>query len=289
MSRKYCFTLFEDVEDHYDRLRTTVWGSQDVVRAICFQQEVCPDSGRLHLQGFVRFFRTHRVRGAQLALALPSSTHLESARGTDQSNLEYCTKPESRVPGSTPFQFGSFGAQGVRTDLECVVDAVRGGGFDPLEHLSTAARYPKFIDFVELRLGRPPIRAKTNHYVWGPTGVGKSSWAWERDPDLYPLASCKPEWWDGYFGQRTILIDEFDREQIPIARLNRILDRYPVLVPVKGAFKWLKAEEVIICSNRPLEEIYVEGVDATGDQIAALRRRLDVIHMRGDVNEILHS
>lgn len=279
--RAYTFTLFVDVVATAVRLSEVVWGSQDTVRSLCFQQEICPDTGRLHLQGFVRYFRTHRLRGAQLALALPSSTHFEPARGSDESNLEYCTRDDKRVDGTEPFRYGNFGSQGKRLDLEGVVNAIREGAFDPTEHLSIVARYPRFISYFEQLLGRPPIAEKEVIYIHGPTGVGKSRFAWERYPNLYPLASCNPEWWDGYFGQPEVLIDEFDVGCFSIRRLNLLLDRYPCQIPVKHDYVWLKAKVIVICSNKRFDEIYIEGIDGVkAVQIAALRRRITrIIHM----------
>ena len=49
---------------------------------------------------------------------------------------------------------------------------------------------------------------KTTVYVCqGPTGTGKSKWAM----DTYPLAYWKQrsQWWDGYCGHETVVIDEF--------------------------------------------------------------------------------
>lgn len=288
MSRTYCFTINEDADTYFTSLRERNWGSQDRVRAICFQLEVAPSTGRRHVQGFVRFFRTHRVRGAQLALSLPPSTHFESARGSDADNLRYCSKEDSRVDDTQPFRFGNFGNQGERNDLKGVVDAIRDRTFDPLEYLSVQARYPKFISYWDMLLGRPPIKEKEVYWIYGPTGTGKSRWAWERDPDLYPLASYNPEWWDGYIGQRTVLFDEFDIKSLKLDRILRICDRYPVMVPRKGAFSWLKAEQIIICSNKRYDECYpVDDAEISSVQLDALARRItQVIHMNGELNLI---
>ena len=43
--------------------------------------------------------------------------------------------------------------------------------------------------------------------ITGPTGTGKSRYA----KDKYPGAYWKPnsKWWDGFYGQETIIMDEF--------------------------------------------------------------------------------
>lgn len=70
-----------------------------------FQIERCPETARLHLQGYVRF-------GAAISLdtlkkRLPDAfgqVHAEIRRGTDKQAIEYCRKEESRAAG--PWELG---------------------------------------------------------------------------------------------------------------------------------------------------------------------------------------
>jgi len=113
------------------------------------------------------------------------------------------------------------------------------------------------------------------HVFWGPTGTGKSRRAWdEATLDAYPK-DPRTKFWDGYNGQRNVVIDEF-RGGIDISHLLRWLDRYPVNVEIKGSSVCLKAEEMWITSNLSPESWYPE-LDI--DTKAALARRMTVEHM----------
>lgn len=110
---------------------------------------------------------------------------------------------------------------------------------------------------------------------WGTTGVGKSRRAWdEAGLDAYPK-DPRSKFWDGYRGQEHVVIDEF-RGGIDIAHMLRWLDRYPVIVEVKGSSVVLKATRIWITSNIPPEQWYPDLDEETK---AALLRRLNVTHM----------
>lgn len=109
---------------------------------------------------------------------------------------------------------------------------------------------------------------------WGRTGTGKSRQAWDAaGMDAY----CKDpntKFWDGYTGQKAVVIDEF-RGKIDISHVLRWCDRYPVRVEVKGSATPLLAENIWITSNLHPKDWYPELDQET---LAALLRRLDITH-----------
>jgi len=141
------------------------------------------------------------------------SMHLTPARGTDEQNRAYCTKDASRVDG--PWEIGDMASQGTRTDLEGLCEAVKNGRSDFSIAEECPAAYAKFgshIKRLRAALNVPKWRDTVMTYVIvGPTSIGKSYFVHKEYPGLYKV-SYSPQriWWDGYFDQDVILLDEFN-------------------------------------------------------------------------------
>jgi len=85
---RWAMTVYEDQWPLLEKMPEIIaeWGWQD---------EKCPDTGRLHRQGYFRTFR--QVRFKQAREALPG-VHIEPARDWNKL-LNYCRKKESQVGG----------------------------------------------------------------------------------------------------------------------------------------------------------------------------------------------
>lgn len=137
------------------------------------------------------------------------------------------------------------------------------------EHFGDFLRYERgFRSYKGLILEQRSWATETV-VVWGPSGTGKSKFAWEQGgPDAYWLA--RPNsircFWDGYDGHETVVIDEF-YGWLPYTFMLRLLDRYPLRVETKGGSVPFVAKKVIITSNLCPVKWYKEG-------LRSLRRRL---------------
>ena len=118
-----------------------------------------------------------------------------------------------------------------------------------------------------------PIGMERSCYVFcGKTGTGKSRRAWlEAGVDAYPK-DPRTKFWDGYRDQKHVVIDEF-RGAIDISHILRWLDRYPVLVEIKGSATSLVAEKIWITSNLHPRDWFKDLDSETQD---ALLRRLQI-------------
>jgi hypothetical protein len=121
----------------------------------------------------------------------------------------------------------------------------------------------------------PAAMERSCMVFWGPTGSGKSRRAWEESTlDAYPK-DPRTKFWCGYNGQEHVVVDEF-RGGIDISHLLRWLDRYPVIVEIKGASVVLQAKKIWITSNIPPVQWYP---DLDASTFAALERRLTIINI----------
>jgi hypothetical protein len=248
-SRHWCFTLnnpkdqlnFEDVK----WCKYAIW-----------QKESAPDTGTEHYQGYVEFSKP--VRMSALRTALPGA-HYEVRRGSREQAREYCRKPD-RIDG--PWEFGTWSevGQGKRSDLEAAITTLgrRNRPLDVAE--DQPAVFVKFhrglYELARVRF-RPRRRVDLKVYcIWGTSGAGKSRYVWDMwGTEVYPLASQRPLWFDGYSGEKVLLIDEFQgvgEEGISRQNMLRILDIYPYMAPVKGGHVWAQWEKVYILSNSDL-------------------------------------
>lgn len=178
------------------------------------------------------------------------NAHFEVARGTQAENYEYCTKDD---PDPAEFGDREAGGQGKRNDLLVLRDAMRDGrsDLDLLEDDSTAPQFFKFQRaLAAARAAYDPCIPRDDIKValfYGAPGTGKSHHARSLFPDAYWKDNTK--WWPGYNGQTNVIWDEFGGWSCQPSDFNKIFDKYPHQVELKGGTTPLKATNFIIISN----------------------------------------
>lgn len=114
-------------------------------------------------------------------------------------------------------------------------------------------------------------------WFWGPTGTGKSRWAWETYPDAYGKAAGT-KWWCGYTDQDTAIIDDFrPSKEMPFNFILNLFDRYPLLLETKGGqVQCLFKKIIVTCPYSPKDML--THLDWIGvEQGTQLLRRIDHI------------
>jgi len=307
--RNWLFTAFDtDVKNIHETIKSqsTNWTSSmekgkkvftalpsrsGDIRFCIYQLERSPTSNRLHLQGYVEFRKSVRVRQCQRIIGASQRLHVETRRGTRQGAIEYCSKDESRVPigeRGTPIEPGVYilgdkqKSQGKRSDLDAIAAEIKSGtSIKDIadEHTSSFIKYHKGIMVTHSLLKTSTAyRGKTDVTVyWGKSGTGKTRKAMYENPDAFILNNFdkKKVWWDGYNGEETIIIDDF-YGNMPYDYFLRLTDPYSALVQleVKGATVTRMFKKIIITSNIPPRDWYPIAWTDRGN--GALQRRLEI-------------
>lgn len=257
---------------------------------LIFQAEVCPTTGRRHYQGNVWWGRAVRRRLAQSTLAYifgtePTRIHLERTKGSVKQCELYCSKRESRAEGHNPQRIGMPPKQGRRSDLEAVAQSVMEGEEIRNIAIKNPVEFIKFHNGVQKldRLMRATPRTgavvPTVYWWFGPTGAGKSRRAFELFGETAYVKETK-EWWDGYRGEQTVILDDYRPSMSPFHVFLRILDRYPMRVPVKGDYTVLSATVFVITTTSRPEHLWQKLTEENIDQL--IRRLTHIEQFNAD-------
>lgn len=94
--------------------------------------------------------------------------------------------------------------------------------------------------------------------LWGKAGTGKTRYVYTRAPIVFSVPDPECKWFDGYAGEPEVLIDDY-RGGAPASFILKLLDIYPLSVPVKGGFVPFLATTVYITSNIPPEQWHTQN------------------------------
>lgn len=237
-------------------------------------REICPETDRPHIQGFVQFVNDLSIR--EFKKKYSSSAHLEWRKGTVQENLDYCKKEDDW----TEFGIPRHGKQGKRSDWDSCHKDIKNGmklGDIMINYCNLWLRYSngiKSIYFNYKQMNAPKIRnIRVVCYV-GVSGSGKTSRVPIDDTFWVNLDNKKEFLFDGYMGEKVILLDDFDG-QISYNYMLRILDRYTLPLNIKNGRMMAEWEEVYITSNVTPELWYPRGARALKRRITLLEEVIE--------------
>lgn len=265
-ARRWCFTINNPTDDDYPE----AWTNETIKIMVC-QMEL-GETGTLHLQGYIEMKQPARM--AALKKLLPRA-HLEKAKGSKEECIRYCLKEETSLGTIWFLQDGTLrcssndeeeslkkvilskleakdgGKESTRLRLCAIQSKLSEGHSHLIEEIADNefdlwVRY--YRAFEKYLLMKTPVRSwKTNvHVLQGPTGTGKSKWAMDNFPSAY--WKQRSNWWDGYVGQESVVLDEF-YGWLPFDLLLRLCDRYPLMVETKGGQTQFAAKTIVITTN----------------------------------------
>lgn len=280
-AKNWCFTINNPVKD-------LVFDDPGVVRYCVWQKEK-GSSGTVHYQGYIQFVKQMRLK--QAMQNLDGRAHMEVARGTARRNREYCSKDEGRVEG--PFEYGTIRGAGIDPPVRNNVPL---GAVCHLSLKEIREEHPalyirnqfglKMMKSAEARVARKALGWIKPEIIvyWGPSGQGKTRRVYEEAGyGIYTVAHHSVKlWFDGYDGEDTILIDDFNGG-IPFRQFLELTGGYPVMVERKGGFEYPTIRKIYITSNTPPDNWYLSAQQIKGLDVSPLERRLEefgtVIHV----------
>lgn len=241
----------------------------DKLSYFAYGKESCPTTGRSHLQAFA--YAKNAMRLTQWKKIFPTA-HIENMKGTFVENEKYCSKQSSLI---------EFGVRpkgdGCRADLENFCDLLSKGHSlkeVALEMPQVFVQYNNGLTRLAAFYSKPYEHDDVRGvWIYGVPGAGKSHYARDHYKDLYIKAQNK--WFDGYNGERSILLDDFDCGK-PLGHYLKIwTDKYACSGEIKGGTVNLQHHYFIVTSNYSIQEMF------QGDEqlIAAITRRCKIIHM----------
>lgn len=251
-TRNYTFTWNnypKEAEEHLRSLKSVKY---------CVAGREVGDNGTPHLQGTIvfQFVKTHHQ-----AIKLLPGCHVEQCKALHAS-VEYCKKDgdliEFGTPPKKPKQIGEDEnarwqriRQACEEDrLEDIEDSVRWKHYKHCEYFrAKGAMHLKLPDTEEQHL-----------WYWGDAGTGKSRKARDQPDEVYLKTSNK--WWDGYDGQRVVVVEDLDRRHEKLAHhIKKWADRYAFMAEIKGGAMKIRPPVIIVTSNYHPRDIWTHKND----------------------------
>lgn len=267
-AKNWCFTLNNYNDNELAGIRKAQ--NDKNVQYIIFGREV-GESGTPHLQGFISLIDKRRL--GQVRKLVSTRAHLEIARGTPIQAAEYCKKDgDFEEHGTIPK------GRGNRSDLDALHEAIKDGQTVAQirdTFFSSYLRYYKAIEKTVLDLATPRTWETEVVVFWGKTGTGKTRRVFDYHDYSAVYIHNGEQWFDGYSGEDVVLFDDYNGSEFKLTYLLRLLDRYPMKVPIKGGFVNWKPKIIYMTSNKdPNTEWYT---NCTQEHKNALMRRIKTI------------
>jgi len=274
-AKNWCFTLNNYTDAEYESVISVV---EPRSTYFIVGKEV-GDGGTPHLQGFAAFRGRHYFNA--LRKLFGSRVHLEVARGTALQNRSYCSKDGNFREGGEPPKEGPSKRTRDELGAEFAISIGSGSrGISEFADANPGTWYFSGHNLLRNALSIMPAVCRPDisvQWLYGPPGVGKSRKAHQDLPEAY-IKDPRTKWWNGYLGEKAVIIDDFGPQGIDINHLLRWFDRYKCLVENKGGMIALIADTFIVTSNFHPKELFKLDGDPH-PQIPALLRRIHVTHM----------
>lgn len=255
--RNWCFTAWNENFLSCD---------ESLIQYLGYGVEKCPDTGKIHYQGYVEFNKAFTMKSVKKAFC-DETVHLEIRKGSQKQAVEYCEKDGDF------YEIGELKKQGKRNDLQTMREEIENGA-DMSSIVQTVTSF-QALRGAELLLKycEEPRPVQDIDVIWcyGETGSGKSHFAYQNYHNIFKPISEK--WWEGYDGHECILIDDIRGHYCPYERLLQLCDKYPFRIETKGGSRQVKYSTIIITCPWSVKDFCTKFYDKS-DKFKQLYRRI---------------
>lgn len=263
--RNIVFTINNPTDEDLHTLK-----SSDIFSYIIFGHEKGTE-GTPHLQGYAELKKQQRRK--RILKAMPRA-FIDRRRGSQKQAIAYCKKEGHFEEKGMPRE------QGKRKDLTLLRELSKTVPFNQL-----AWECDNFQQFCLIK-GLCSLKEPTHEYrkrkcVWlyGSTGSGKTRRAMEECPAADTWHASTGQWFDNYYGQSYVIIDELRAKNWPYDLLLSLLDGYDKRVPIKGGFTVWRPHTVYITTPLSPEATFAGQLQFHGSIAQLLRRLTEVCDM----------
>lgn len=270
-SKRWCFTLNNPTEEEKEFILQQILDFEKEERQrqwnltyLCFGEEKVSTD---HYQGYVELSQKTSLSMMKTFL---QRAHWEVSKGNSKQASDYCKKDGNYK------EAGQLMRQGKRTDLDVIKKDIENGATE--EDIANSyfglwvvyrRSFQRYATLQAVDRSWKPV----THVYWGKTGTGKTRFVMDQIQDSDFFIPGDYTWFDGYTGQRIVILDDY-RGEYKIQLLLKLLDRYPMSVPIKGGFvKWAPTKVYITSNIHP--KMWYPVADPFS--VAAMNRRFDLV------------
>lgn len=205
----------------------------------------------------------------------PNFEGIRSPKGT----VEYCKKEKNFVEyGQAPEEPVDKKTRNKRLETIPLEELVESGEIS----IFSLVQLKKAREILQNERTKQTFAQKDVRWYYGDTGAGKTKRCWEEAKAKYGgdiwVSHTTDQWFDGYNGQKGVILDDIRSATWRFAELLRLTDRYPIDVPIKGGFrKWVPETIWITAPVEPRELYRNYQTGEPYDGIEQLERRITTL------------
>lgn len=274
-NRKFCFTIPQANYPHenFDKIMVN---NSDRIKYLLVGWENGKKTSYAHYQCYIQLNEQIRRQGFWKMVGF--KCHMENQRGTNEEARNYCWKgqfeekgTEFPQPSAITQEYGRFcKGQGERSEMLDIKEFLDEGLTHyaivnkDVKYFSSYGRYHSFYekfknwaDDERLNVTRQPLDVRCIHGAnWG-TGKTTAIYTKWGEKNVYRLKDPNGDNknWNGYRGQKVLLIDDF-YSWIKLTDMLNILDNKPYRVRQLNGYRWAEWTHVYITSNQSPRQWY---------------------------------